>query len=291
MSKRPMDINDDEIRVISPVGESRPEKRPGNKKKGQVLLIGIVLSVVAVFSAVALYFIFRKSSVSDDPVEVVAKLPVSVSGSDVPSDSDNGFVEVFDTVVNGTGLTFLTPHNSVPVLAIGEQALSDTTSVLVAQAADIRADNGKIAGSFVLEGDLISKGEAKAGFCAIVDGRISIGVADATPMLEQAIESNGYFFRQYPLVVGGQVIENKPKGMSLRKALVEKGGSIGIVLCKEKMTFHDFSQALVDAGVRNAIYLVGSTSPGYYKDAEGRIIRFGKEEERVDEYVNFIVWK
>lgn len=291
MSNRPMDINDDEIRVISPAGDPHPEKRPGNKRKGRVLLTGIVVSVVVVLSAVALYFIFRKTSVSDDRQEALFESPVSVADADVSSDTDKGFVEVCDTVVKGIGLTFLTPHNAVPILTIGEEALSDTTSLLVAQAADIRADNGKIAGSFVLKGDLISKGEAKAGFCVIVDGRITIGVADATPMLEQAIESNGYFFRQYPLVVGGQVIENKPKGISLRKALVEKDGCIGIAMSKERLTFHDFSQALVDAGVRNAIYLVGSTSPGYYKNAEGRVVRFGKEEESIGEYVNFIVWK
>ena len=291
MSKRPMDINDDEIRVISPAGDSHPKKRPGNKKKGRGLLIGIVVSVVAVLLAVTLYFILGKTSVSDDKEESLAEPSVFVADADVPSDSVKGFVEACDTVVNGKGLTFLTPHNSVPVLVIGEEALSDTTSVLVAQAADIRADNGRITGSFVLNGDLISKGEAKAGFCAIVDGRITIGVADATPMLEQAIESNGYFFRQYPLVVGGQIVENKPKGMSFRKALVEKDGCIGIAMSRERLTFHEFSQTLVDAGVRNAIYLVGGTSPGYYKDAEGRLIKFGKEEEDIEKFVNFIVWK
>ncbi|MDE7096800.1 MAG: hypothetical protein K2O47_04835 [Muribaculaceae bacterium] len=289
MIKRPMDINDDEIRVISPAGDSHPENKSVKKNKRALLMICIAVIVLAVLLAVALYFTLRKTNLVKE--EVWDGPSVSVANVAVPPYADKAFVEVFDTVINGTGLTFLTPHNAAPVLAIGEEALSDTTSLLVAQAADIRADNGKIAGSFVLKGDLISKGEAKAGFCAIVDGRITIGVADATPMLEQAIESNGYFFRQYPLVVGGQIIENKPKGISFRKALVEKDGFIGIAMSKERLTFHDFSQVLVDAGVRNAIYLVGSTSPGYYKDAEGRVVRFGKEEESIGEYVSFIVWK
>ena len=293
MIKRPMDINDDEIRVISPAGAVQPEEKPGNRGKGRTLLIFVVVAVLVVLSAIILYIVLGKTDADKDKVVVLAEPTVSISKESAPMDvdTDKGFVEVCDTVVDGNGLIFLMPHDAVPVLAIGEEVLSDTTSVLVAQAADIRADNGRIAGSFVMNGDLISKGEAKAGFCAIVDGHISIGVADATPMLEQSIESNGYFFRQYPLVVGGQIIENKPKGRALRKALVEKDGIIGIVLSKERLTFHDFSQALVDAGVRNAIYLVGSTSPGYYRDAEGRVIRFGEEEHRGDEYVNFIVWK
>ena len=289
MSKRPMDINDDEIRVISPAGDSHPEKKSGKNNRRTWLLICLAVTVLAVLLAVALYFVRRNTNLEKEGV--LDRPSVSEANIPVPSYTDNGFVEVCDTVVNGTELTFMMPHDAIPVLAIGEKALSDTTSLLVAQAADIRADNGKIAGSFVLKGDLISKGEAKAGFCAIVDGRISIGVADATPMLERAIESNGYFFRQYPLVVGGQIVENKPKGMSFRKALVEKDGCIGIAMSKERLTFHDFSQALVDAGVRNAIYLVGSTSPGYYKDVEGRVIRFGLEEEKTADFVNFIVWK
>lgn len=291
MIKRPMDINDDEIRVISPAGAMQPEEKPGKNRRGRTLMICIAVAFLMVLSAVILYIVLGKTDVDKDKEEVLVQPVASAIDREVPSDGDKGFVEVCDTVVDGKRLIFLTPHDAVPVLAIGEEVLSDTTSVLVAQAADIRADNGRIAGSFVMNGDLISKGEAKAGFCAIVDGHISIGVADATPMLEQSIESNGYFFRQYPLVVGGQIIENKPKGRALRKALVEKDGIIGIVLSKERLTFHDFSQALVDAGVRNAIYLVGSTSPGYYRDAEGRVIRFGEEEHRGDEYVNFIVWK
>lgn len=280
-----MDINDDEIRVISPSSDSQSVKT----KKGKSLLICIALSVFAVLSAIVLSIILGKPH--GEKEEPLVEPLISVVDGGVSSDTYKGYVEVCDTMVGGTGLIFLIPRNASPILTIGEESLSDTTSLLVAQAADIRADNGKIAGSFVFKGDLISKGEAKAGFCAIIDGRISIGVADATPMLEQAIEGNGYFFRQYPLVVGGQVIENKPKGLALRKALFEKDGSIGIAMSKERLTFHDFSQALVDAGVRNAIYLVGSTSPGYYKDAEGSVIRFGKEEERPSDFVNFIVWK
>lgn len=285
MSKKSMDINDDEIRVISPSSDSQSVKT----KKGKSLLICIAVSVFAVLSVIVLSIILGKPH--GEKEEPLVEMLISVVDGGVSSDTDKGYVEVCDTMVGGTGLIFLIPRNALPILTIGEESLSDTTSLLVAQAADIRADNGKIAGSFVFKGDLISKGEAKAGFCAIIDGRISIGVADATPMLEQALEGNGYFFRQYPLVVGGQIIENKPKGISFRKALFEKDGSIGIAMSKERLTFHDFSQALVDAGVRNAIYLVGSTSPGYYKDAEGSIIRFGKEEERPSDFVNFIVWK
>lgn len=288
MKRLPMNIKDNEIRVIAPSG-TQPSRK-SNKRK--LFLIATAIAIVGVILVVIFHLAFGKTNVEDNVG--LQKADSSVVDTPMSADStaiDKGYVEVRDTVVNGKGLTFLFPHNATPFLTIGEEALSDTTSVLVAQAADIRADNGKIAGTFVLNGDLISKGEAKAGFCAIVNDHISIGVADATPMLEQAIENNGYFFRQFPLVVGGQLIENRLKSSSLRKALVEYEGNIGIAMSSDKLTLHQFSEILIDAGVRNAIYIVGSTSPGRYRDISGNRIKFGKDEPVIPQYTSFIVWK
>ena len=159
------------------------------------------------------------------------------------------------------------------------------------QAADIRGDNGGIVGAYVVEGNLVSKGQAKSGFCAIIDGNITIGVADATPFLEKAIESDGYFFRQYPLVVGNQLVENKPKGRSLRKALAEWNGTTVVLLSRSRLTFHDFAQTLVDMGVANAIYLVGSEAFGFAVDSEGNRTEFGKEAPSPEASTNYIIWR
>lgn len=155
----------------------------------------------------------------------------------------------------------------------------------------MRGDNGGIVGSFVVNGELVSKGEAKAGFCSIINGNVTVGVADATPMFEQALMSDGYFFRQYPLVVGGQIVENKPKGKSIRKALVELDGKISVIVSDERLTFHDFSKALTDVGVSNAIYLVGGDSYGRYMDARGASFTFGSEWDKGIDNVNYIVWR
>lgn len=287
MSRMPMDINDDEIRVISPSGPQQPR----NNKKKKIIFIIAAVTMVAVLTAVILYLISKRSVVEEENNLQEVVVPVGKISSIDSLVMDKGYVEVHDTIVDGKGLKFLIPHNATPVLSIGEKALSDTTLILVAQAADIRADNGRIVGSFVLKGDLISKGEAKAGFCAIINDRITIGVADATPLLEQAIESDGYFFRQFPLVVGGQIVDNKLKTSSFRKALVEVDGNIGIAMSFDKLTLNEFSEALLEAGVRNAIYIVGSTSPGLYRDSSGELIKFGKDEPIMPQYTNFIVWK
>ncbi len=290
MNDRHNEINDDEIRVISSSGE----RRTGSRKKTMVILAAVALVVLAVIALI----IFRPAEPAEDTEAV--ELPAIEKTADVmagviPDEiaGIKGFASVRDTVVDGIGLTILTPRHTTPVLVVGEEALRDTTAVLVAQAADVRADNGKIAGAYVVKGELLSRGEAKAGFCSIVNGEIVVGVADATPMLEQALMSEGYFFRQFPLVVGGQVVENKPKGRALRKALAEIDGEICVVLSRERLTFHDFSNALIDAGVRNAIYLVGSNAAGFYVDEDGHRQTFGTigDTESRWENINYIVWR
>ena len=204
--------------------------------------------------------------------------------------SEKGYVNTYDTIINKIPLTIYAPKSLKPKLHIGKDALKDTTASFVVQAADIRRDNGQIVGAYVSEGNLLSRGQSKAGFCAIINGKLIIGVADSTPYLEQAIETGGYFFRQYPLVVGGQVVENKLKSSSLRKALAELNGEIVVIMNDKKQTLNDFSQTLVDLGVTNAIYLVGSTAPGFAVDKDGKRIDFGKEYENPSVNSNYLIW-
>ncbi|MDE6535349.1 MAG: phosphodiester glycosidase family protein [Muribaculaceae bacterium] len=200
-------------------------------------------------------------------------------------------VLILDTIVNNKGLTIYEPRNATASLTLGDGLLSDSTIILATQAADVRGDNGEILGTFVLNGELKSKGESKAGFCAIINGQPTIGIADATPMLEQALTEGGYFFRQYPLVVGGQSIENKPKGRAVRKALAEIGNKICIIVSHDKLTFTEFSELLTEAGVRNAIYLCGGDSYGFYNDKEGQRQQIGNDQKSIGENISFIIWK
>ncbi len=288
MSNQHCDINDDEIRIIS-----SGEVKTGKKRRR---ILPVVLWVVAsLFLIIALGIMFFSSGeIEDERInEEVTELSAMSTATVVSTDKAKtpAFTIKTDTVVNGIGLSILTPHNATPVLEIGDECINDSTIVLIAQAADVRGDNGGIVGSFVVNGELMSKGEAKAGFCSIINGYVTVGVADVTPMFEQALNSNGYFFRQYPLVVGGHIVENKPKGKSVRKALVELNGKISVVVSREKLTFHDFSQVLTDVGVSNAIYLVGGDAYGRFVDAGGASFTFGHEWDKDIDSVNYIVWR
>lgn len=281
MSEKQSDMRDDEIRIISSGSVTRPPRRRRT--------LYIALAVIFAIAAAGVTAWLLSDDAEPDEVTIPAPQPLETATPAAPSTP--AYTVRTDTVVNGVPLSIYTPCNATPLLVIGEAALSDTSAVLVAQAADVRGDNGQIAGAYVVRGELVSKGQAKAGFCSIINGDITVGVADATPMLEEALATEGYFFRQYPLVVAGQLVENKPKGRALRKALAEINGRIHVISSPGRLTFHDFSQALVDLGARNAIYLVGASSSGFYVDAQGLRTDFTTYAPSPYENINFIVWR
>lgn len=283
------DIDDDQIRIIS----SRETERKKKRRRKRFVFLWCIAVAFLIGALVLMFFI---------PEETVEEKTMSVElPQQPPVEEETPLVEITtdlppytirkDTTINDIALSIFTPFNATPVLEVGNDVLSDTSAVLIAQAADIRGDNGKIAGSFVLKGELVGKGEAKAGFCSIINGELTVGVADASPMFEEAMTTDGYFFRQYPLVVGGQVVENKPKGKSIRRALADIGGKFCVITSRKRVSFHDFSQALVDAGVRNAIYLVGGEAICGYRDDKGQTVLMGQTWDKRIKNINYIVWR
>ena len=289
----PNDIRDDEIRIIS---QSAPQSSGGSGKDPKrfsrisIILMVIGVGLIAILTA-ARFFLSNSDAEEYEQVEHAIATTGQPAEQDQITPQLRPFTTATDTVVNGVPLTILNPRFATPVLAVGNHNVCDTSAVLIVQAADVRADNGEIVGAFVMDGEVIGRGERKGGYCAIIDGKITIGVAESTPMLEEAINTHGYFFRQYPLVVAGQVVENKPKGRALRKALAELNGQIVVILSHERLTFHDFSQTLVDLGVTTAIYLVGSSAFCAYDTETGLLIETGYRNQEVFAMLNFLIWK
>ena len=179
-------------------------------------------------------------------------------------------------------------------LHLGAIDRNDTSIIFTAQAADIRADNGGIVGAFVLEGEPKAWGLSKKGFCAIINDTVTVGVADNSPLFEEATEKGGYFFRQFPLVDKGSLVENELKGKAVRRALCDRGGEIFTVETLSIESFHDFSQALVDLGVDNAIYLVGANAYGWATDVDGQRHEFGDPNPKTSKKwrnINYLVMR
>ena len=287
---RNKDIRDDEIRII---GAPKPLRTSKVWIRASIAIVCVIIAGVLIFA-----FWPRRTDETADPVvvfepenEVVIEQEEPVKWLGDYSESIKAYTEHLRDTINDIPLDIYIPHNAVPELVLGVPSIHDKSIVLTSQAADIRADNGKIVGAFVLNGKPLSWGLSKKGYCGIIDGKVIVGVADNSPIFEEATEKGGFFFRQYPLVDNGVLVENTPKGKSIRKALCDRNGEIMVVMSQTPESFHDFSQALVDLKVDNAIYLVGSSSFGYFRDRYDHLAIIYNKYKYGYQYENFIVWK
>lgn len=208
-------------------------------------------------------------------------------------DTIKSYIERQEETINDVPLYIYVPHNAELSLALNIHNESQDSSIIcVMQAADIRGDNKEIVGDFVLKGKQLSRGTAKSGFCAIINKKITIGVKTITPLLQQSIDSTGYFFRQYPLVNNGELVENNPKNKSIRRALAIRNSKVVMIESRSSESFHDFSQALLDIGVTDAIYLVGSANAyGWFVDKNKEKTIYGNTPNDELKNISYIVWR
>lgn len=300
------DIQDDEIRVVGgghALGHGRGQRTAFSRGRLAAIVAACILCLgLTAVLCVLLYRHFRPVSPEGPVPEVFDPSSSTVTPlrpyrgavaplSEFPDASVLSCTEHIRRTINDIPLDIYIPHNAVPKLYVGTPDIHDKKIILAAQAADIRADNGKIAGAFVLAGQPLAWGLSKKGYVGIIDGKITIGTADNSPLFEEATETGGYFFRQYPLVSDGRLVENEPKNKALRRAVCDRAGEIFIVLTAERESFHDFSQALVDLGVDEAVYLVGASSYGFWRDASDRLVQFNEKRRGGYKYENFIIWE
>lgn len=288
------DIEDSEIRIITPSGGG---DMPNDDRHGEGIPKWVVAisAAIVLLAVVILLLVLRKN---DEPVTVgnpveIETVDPSVDGRWLDN-TDRSFGAVTlakDTILDGVHLTLLTPMNATPQLFVGHIDTSDADIVMATLAADIRRDNGKIVGAYVFKGEPLAWGLSKKGYCAIIDGRMTIGVADNSPLFEQATETGGYFFRQYPAVRDGEVLHNNPENKSFRRALCSIDGNAVVVWCQDKVLMDEFSQLLRKLGADNAIYLIGGKASGWYVDPNGIRHLMGTDQLGDQQYVNYIVFK
>ena len=294
------DIRDDQIRIV---GEGVERKSLSRN------LWIVIISIIGVVALALLILLPSKEETIEklsapepalfEPViEAEPKVePVATEwfGREVDS-LQKGFTEIRDTLINDISIRLFIPHNAEMSLHVGKMNRDDESVIYAAQAADVRADNGGIVGAFVLNGEPLAWGLSKKGFCASINGVVTVGVADNSPLFEQATEVGGHFFRQYPLVSNGELVDNAPKGKSVRRAICDRRGEIFMVESGTPESFHDFAQALVDLGVDQAVYLVGSSAYGWAVDESGAVHEFGEDNyytgrRRMPKNTSYMVWR
>ncbi len=292
MADKNKDIRDDEFRVI---GHAPKQDTSAQDKGRRNFAVGIVSAIIVIAIGILVILKWPKD-VPEDPndgvfentPEVVAPKPVTPLGMK----TDAHFTEKLDTVINDVQLSIYIPHNAKPELTLGVPNRNDKSIILAAQAADIRKDNRKILGAFVLKGEPLAWGLSKTGFCAIIGDKVTVGVSENSPLFEEATEKGGYFFRQFPLVDNGVLVENDLKNKTMRKALCSRAGQLFVAVSESDESMHDFAEALVDLSVENAIYLVGSHSSfGWYIDEVGEKTLFAPDVHRgTYKNENYIIW-
>lgn len=292
------EIRDDQIRIIGEGGNKNPLPR-------NVWIIILSILGIVIIGGIVLFVSRQKEEAIQElktpepalfePVREAEPILHEWIGQQ-PDSLVPGYTEIKDTLINDIPIKIFIPHNAEMLLHVGKMDKEDKSVIYAAQAADVRADNGGIVGAFVLNGEPKAWGLSKKGFCASINGEVTIGVAENSPLFEKATEEGGYFFRQYPLVSNGQVIDNEPKGKSIRRAICDRQGEIFMVETGSTESFHDFAQALADLGVDQAVYLVGSSAYGWAIDKAGTIHEFGEDNyytgrRRMPKNTNYIVWK
>lgn len=278
------DISDNEIRVIG--GDD------GGDQKRLLWWVWVIVGVVAIsIAAIALWPKLQP----EEPAKAAATTITVPEPTDIwHSNTDNTLSSctiVSDTLIDTLHLRIFIPYNATPELHVGKLDTADTDIILAAMAADLRRDNGRIVGAFVHAGEPLSWGLSKKGYCAIFDGRITIGVAENSPLFEQATEQGGYFFRQYPSVDKGVMVENNPENASFRRALCLLNGKVCIIACTDRVLMNDFSASLVKLGVSDAILLVGGTADGWCRADDGKMIRLGSSYAQNAKYMNHVVFR
>lgn len=177
------DIRDDEIRIISASQEKR-----GFRPWVWVCFVIVVAIIVSLF-----LFRQEEAAIEDETMAVVFEpankvIPAADACAEWLgnyTDIAKAYTEHLKDTINDIPLDIYIPHNAVPELVLGVPDLHDKSIILTTQAADIRADNGKIVGAFVLKGKPLSWGLSKKGYCGIIDGKVTVGVADNSPLFEE----------------------------------------------------------------------------------------------------------
>ena len=280
------DIGDNEIRVLG-TGEPRDKEPQLRRRWWPWALAALLLTVLVGLCWKMTHHptpapsTYVEESVADTTQNVTFEAPVE----------SKAYTIVNKETVNDVALQIYTPVGGRVELHVGSLPFEDKSIILAARAADYRADNGEISGAFVYRGELLSKGHPKYGFCAIIGDKVTMGMSRETALFERAVEQEGYFFRQFSLVHDGKFGEKKlPKGKAVRRALCYYQENIVIIESMERESMHDFSQALIDMGVQEAIGLVGFIPLTLYEDESGnRIANKTEYNEGIQE--THIIWR
>lgn len=261
---------EDEIQVL---GTSL--RKRGN---GKNVRLGIFALCVVFLVGVVVWFGREPEDGSGMEEERQEMEQPAISSVDSLSQSGASSVVVSVDSINDVQIRIYALNGLSAALSFDMPDKSDTVVFLVVPAADIRRDNGGIVGDFVFRGEQLARGKRKTGYCVVLDGQVALGNAISDEAMERCVRQKGDFFRQYPLVMNGEIQENRLKGKALRRALARQGNDLYFIESCNRESVYDFSEALADIGFSEALYLVGGSSYGWWREDGRTVHELGRQD-------------
>lgn len=278
-------IEDDQIRIIGSASPTDDEDKIASRKPRGRNRMRVVVALAIALCCIVLIVI--KMLGADSPIAMDDD-----SMADTSQEMSTQLFVTSDVVRYGdNAILMITPPDVTPILQVGSDVINNGGFAMAMPAADVRQDNGDINGSFVLNGELLARGTRNAGYCAIIDGEVYLGVSDESPLLEKAIESGGYFFRNIPLVSNGDPVQHKSSDKYSLRALALIDDHLVVAIACNKMSYAEFTEALIDAGATDAIRLVGGAIYGEWVSEGGIVSGSGLRDGHVSDHSSYIVWR
>lgn len=260
---------DDEVTLIGGSewrpNQDMPVRKEGKWKITAISLAAILIIVVGIFAVrhIVHHNEFIHSRSTED---ILNSLKMPMTG--VPGIKD-GTEEAMGVQLRTYELSGLKAHfaDSVP-------DYKDSSIYLITRSSDYKLINDKkeIIGDFITEGEILAKSNWRAGFMIIENGNAQIGINRSSKIFKHALNTKGSMFRQFALVSGGVKCSKQfeLKGKVTRCAYAIRDQKLYFIETVNPETLHGFSDALVELGFIDAIYITGGSQPYlFYRTEDG----------------------
>lgn len=245
--------------------QNRPSRKDGKWKIAAISLAAVLIAVLGIF--IVRHIIHHNEFIqSRSADEILNCLKTPMSGE---AGIKAGAEEAMGVQLRTYELSGLKAHfaDTVP-------DYRDSSIYLITRSSDHKLINNKkeIIGDFIIEGEELAKSNWRAGFMIMENGNAQIGVSRSSKIFKHAIETKGSMFRQFALVSGGVKCSKQfeLKGKVTRCAYAIRDDKLYFIETVNPETMHGFSDALVELGFIDAIYITGGSQPDlFYRKEDG----------------------
>ena len=265
-------MREDEIQVL---GQNAHRERSWLRKNLYILIALMLLAAI-----VGAYLLYTNSNRQ----AVLRKVEADVERTSGLSVQKSDLYQI-ETTINGVHL-HLTHVINMDASMTTDTASYDADNVRVMAAAAVSNGNDDI----IMEGKVLARGKKHDGFCAIVNGNISIGKTVNDDVARYCTERKGFFFRQELLLSNGELQPSLEKGKAVRCALAKQGNDVYVVITDGEESLHDFANAMKAAGVTDAILLADNPLL-QYKQEEVSVVHCSSTNNINSEETSYLIFK